>query len=372
MGLGSRRIMGLGLPLLQVLSVSEFRAVLVHEFGHYHGGDTALAPWVYKTRSTIGRTLEQLGGSLLQKPFIWYGSLFLRLTNAVARKQEYAADALAAKVTGPGPIITGLKKLYQAGLAFETYWGSELEPLLANGFRPPLAEGFQAFIRSPEVFLAMQEAMVQEMEQSVPNPYDTHPSLKDRIAALEKLPAPAMPIDDHPALALIGHVAELEKELMASLYAGERAREFQKIAWKDSVARVYVPVWREKVREYAKALSGLRLGELPDQVADGVEFLRRFGLFQGHSLEEQKVLASLIIGAAVAAALYGAGCQVTNEFGEPFKVLLAGEWVEPFSLMIDLNTEALPGGYWKDLCSRAGLSELDLGGITEAEKVESH
>jgi hypothetical protein len=366
--------------------VSEFRAVLVHEFGHYHGGDTALAPWVYKTRSTIGRTLEQLGGSLLQKPFIWYGNLFLRLTNAVARKQEYAADALAAKVTGPGPIITGLKKLYQAGLAFETYWGSELEPLLANGFRPPLAEGFQAFIRSPEVFLAMQEAMVQEMEQSVPNPYDTHPNLKDRIAALEKLPAPAMPIDDHPALALIGHVAELEKELMALLYGEERAREFQTIAWKDSVARVYVPVWREKVREYAKALSRLRLGELPeyakalselrlgelpDPAADGVEFLRRFGFFQGHSLEEQKVLASLIIGAAVAAALYGAGCQLTNEFGEPFKVLMAGEWVAPFSLMTDLNTEALPGGHWKDLCSRAGLSELDLGEITEAEKAES-
>jgi heat shock protein HtpX len=353
------------------LSVSEFRAGLVHEFGHYHGGDTALAPWVYKTRSTIGRTLEQLGGSLLQKPFIWYGGLFLRLTNAVARKQEYAADALAAAVTGPGPIIAGLKKLCQAGPAFETYWGSELEPLLSHGFRPPLAEGFQAFIRSPEVFLAMQEAMIQEMEQSVPNPYDTHPSLKDRIAALEELPAPSMPTDDHPALALIGHVAELEKELMASLYGEERAQEFQVIAWKDTVARVYVPVWREKVREYAKALSGLRLGDLPDLAADGEEFLRHFDFPQDHTLEEQKVLASLIIGAAVAAALYGEGCQVTNELGEPFKVFLAEEWVAPFSLMTDLYMETLPGGHWKDLCSRAGLSELDLGGITEAEKAES-
>jgi hypothetical protein len=118
-------------------------------------------------------------------------------------------------------------------------------------------------------------------------------------------------------------------------------------------------------------LSGLRLGELPDQVADGEEFLRRFTFFQGHSREEQKVLASLIVGAAVAAALYGAGCQVINELGEPFKVLLAGEWVAPFSLMTDLYTEALPAGHWQDLCSRAGLSELDLGGIAEAEAAES-
>src|ERR1700730_15982738 len=39
---GRRRVMVIGLPLLQVMSVSEMRAVLAHEFGHYHGGDTKL------------------------------------------------------------------------------------------------------------------------------------------------------------------------------------------------------------------------------------------------------------------------------------------------------------------------------------------
>ena len=33
MGIGSRRVMGLGLPLLQCLSVTQLRAVLAHEFG---------------------------------------------------------------------------------------------------------------------------------------------------------------------------------------------------------------------------------------------------------------------------------------------------------------------------------------------------
>ena len=60
MGFGSRRVMGLGLPLLEVLSVSQLRAVLAHEFGHFHGGDTKLGPWIYKTRAAIGRTLEGL------------------------------------------------------------------------------------------------------------------------------------------------------------------------------------------------------------------------------------------------------------------------------------------------------------------------
>jgi Zn-dependent protease with chaperone function len=49
LGLGSRRVLGLGLPLLQILSVSELRAVLAHEFGHYHAGDTRLGPLIHST-----------------------------------------------------------------------------------------------------------------------------------------------------------------------------------------------------------------------------------------------------------------------------------------------------------------------------------
>jgi Zn-dependent protease with chaperone function len=83
--------MGLGLPLLRVLTISQLRAVLAHEFGHYYGGDTKLGPWIYKTRSAIGRTLDSLRGhegwsSLLQLPFLWYGKMFLRITHAVSRR----------------------------------------------------------------------------------------------------------------------------------------------------------------------------------------------------------------------------------------------------------------------------------------------
>lgn len=51
MGVGSKRVMGLGLPLLNALTVSELRAVLAHEFGHFVGGDTSLGKWIHKTRS---------------------------------------------------------------------------------------------------------------------------------------------------------------------------------------------------------------------------------------------------------------------------------------------------------------------------------
>jgi Zn-dependent protease with chaperone function len=70
MDFGSRRVMGLGLPLMRILTCSQLRAMLAHEFGHYHGGDTKIGPWIYKTRGAIVRTVNSLGsGSWLQKPF---------------------------------------------------------------------------------------------------------------------------------------------------------------------------------------------------------------------------------------------------------------------------------------------------------------
>jgi Zn-dependent protease with chaperone function len=103
MGFGSLRVMLLGLPLLQVLTVSQSSAVVAHEFGHYYGGDTRLGPWVYKTRATMARTLLGLSqpnmalGALSRfavirlthfaviKVLVAYWNLFLRITQLISR-----------------------------------------------------------------------------------------------------------------------------------------------------------------------------------------------------------------------------------------------------------------------------------------------
>jgi len=56
LGFGSRRIIAVGLPLLPVLNISEFRGVVAHEFGHYDSGDMSIGPWVYKTQAAMIRT----------------------------------------------------------------------------------------------------------------------------------------------------------------------------------------------------------------------------------------------------------------------------------------------------------------------------
>jgi Zn-dependent protease with chaperone function len=110
MGLFSKRVMGVGLPLVATLSSAELRAVLAHEFGHFHGGDTALGPWICNTRAMLSRTIENLEHGehyFLDRPFRWYGEMFLRVTQAISRRQEFAADALAARVEGVSELLGG-------------------------------------------------------------------------------------------------------------------------------------------------------------------------------------------------------------------------------------------------------------------------
>jgi len=127
LGVGSRRVMGLGLPLLQTLDISQFRAVLAHEFAHFYAGDTRLGPWVYNARSTIVRVFQNLGKAspvlqhlsrfviiylaytIIIKSLVLYWKLFMRLTQFISRRQEFRSDELACYVAGAEPLVEGLK-----------------------------------------------------------------------------------------------------------------------------------------------------------------------------------------------------------------------------------------------------------------------
>ena len=142
MGFGSRRIMGLGLPLLSTMTVSQFRAVLAHEFAHYYGGDTSLGPWVYRTKTSIVRIFENIGsvGQLARIAVLavmymavttllkWYFVSFLRISNFVSRKQEYRADELACIVAGRQNLIDGLQALHRAAAVWPTCGSRKCSP----------------------------------------------------------------------------------------------------------------------------------------------------------------------------------------------------------------------------------------------------
>ncbi len=270
MGIGSSRIMGLGLPLLQVTTTSQFKAILAHEFGHYDGGDTSLGPWIYKTRQAIGRTLENLGdGAWLQKPFMWYGNLFLRITHAISRRQEYNADRLSARIYGRDAAIGGLKAVYGHSASFQRYWYNEVAPVLNAGRKPPLAEGFHRFVAAPMIAAAFSASLDEELKGREADPYQTHPSLVDRIEALNSLPArPPQPKGDPPAMELMRDVPELEAEMLSHLAGEGNAADLKPIHWGEVGSDIYLPLWENQVKKHAAVMQTMTAGALAEAAAD--------------------------------------------------------------------------------------------------------
>ena len=194
---GRRRVMVLGLPLMQIMSVAQMRAVIAHEFGHYHGGDTRLGPWIYRTREAIERALSfsSRQSVLLQLPFLLYGRMFMRVTQAVSRRQELTADALAARTVGAKPMIHGLRALARGSIAWSGYWRQEVVPLIEAGFQPPVTEGFARFLAEPGIVERLDKATEHLLAEAKTDPYDSHPPDAERIAALAALP-PGPDVDE--------------------------------------------------------------------------------------------------------------------------------------------------------------------------------
>ena len=213
MGFRSRRVMGLGLPLMHAVSVQQLKAILAHEFGHFCSGHTVLGPWIRKTYAAIDRTINGLSKSTLDKIFVSYGLLFIRVTQAVSWHHVRLADEIGARVAGADAMISGLQRVRAAAAAFYGYWQAELGPIFGSGFRPPVNAGFVRYLDSPEVSAAIEGLVQHEEAERRSIGSLAHPSLHDRIAAIAFLPSNAG-FDDRPAACLLSNPDELEDRVL--------------------------------------------------------------------------------------------------------------------------------------------------------------
>jgi hypothetical protein len=360
MGLGSRRVMGLGLPLMQVLSPAQFEAVLAHEFGHYHGA-TRLGPWIYKTRGALGRALEQLGNKgALRLPFRWYASLFLRLTQAISRAQEHAADRLAATVVGGRALIDGLKRVHAAAPAFDAYWSQEVAPVLDGGYRAPLSGGFSAFLVVPHVKQAMDRMLDGALKHVETDPNDTHAALPDRIAAVKDLASDPAPDDGELAIELLGDVDRAERLLLAFM----GGTDLTPLCWPEVAERVFLPRWRERAGDTAAVLEGTLLAALPDAVQTHRQALVRAHLPNPGArvpvdLENELIAGAL--GAGLAVTLVDAGWSLRADIGQPVSVQRGELRLEPFNLCRRIGDRtAFAQSAWESALEAAGVGELPL------------
>jgi heat shock protein HtpX len=368
MGFGSRRVMGVGLPLLQLLTVEEMKGVLGHELGHFKGGDVALGPWVYKTRGAIGRTLETFGDSVLQYPFKAYGYLFLMVTSAISRRQELDADALAASVVGPKAFASGLKKTHGGAPAFDAFMNLEYLPALSSGFRPPLAAGFGMFLRAEAVSKAVNDGVQAELKHGKGSIYDTHPPLKERLKNLADLPPREKGPRSPSAVTLLEDVERLEQELLALLF-GPKARALSAVAWTELGDKVLVPQWREALREVGKKLAGVTPASLPEHVErlqDLVERKQEGGPPLGR--EEARERAKGVVGSALVVALADAGWTIAAPPGEPLVATRGGSSLQPNALLEQLVKGELDADAWRRTWADAGIAAVELVPGAKAEE----
>jgi Zn-dependent protease with chaperone function len=360
MGFGSRRVMGVGLPLLEVFTVGEFGAVLAHEFGHFHGGDTRLGPWIYKTRGMIGRTLAGLGNSVIQKPFLWYGKLYLRITHAVSRRQEYLADELAARTVSPQALISGLKKVHGAALGFQAYLNTEFAPVFSSGLRSPFLEGFTRYRASAKISEAVARSLDSELREGKPSPYDTHPALKDRLAALEAVHAATQWNDDTPALNLISDYKQYETALLAALTGNEKAGELPFVPWEEVGTKVYVPMWKKTLESNAADLKGQTVADVYTLARDPEAFIAKVaGEAAASATLEQKQGATVnILGAALSLALASHGWKVEAELGESIHLNKDSCAIAPFELVVSVVQGKLDRQEWDRLLGESGSLAL--------------
>lgn len=350
--------MALGVPLMGLITVSQFRAVLAHEFGHYHGGDTKLGPWIYKTRSAIWRTLAQLEAaeSILAFLFSWYGKMFLRVTLAISRAQEYAADRMAAQVAGARAMIEGLKQLHRGAVVWDGYMTNEVVPVLNAGFSPPLASGLLHFLRSPDIEKPVAESLEHELENGKADPMDSHPSLPERIAALKELPDQRRE-DTRPATDLLENFSSVDATLFL---VDEGSPDLRTVAWDDIVEDVWVPRWQSQIERQAAALTGLTIFDLRHASQNGT-IQRKFRDPDGFlpTPEQRNEMAIGVAGGVLALALFSTGWKIHALPGELY-CEKDGESLEPFAVMGKVARGEMTEEEWSNLCTRLGIADLPV------------
>lgn len=372
MGFGSRRVMGIGVPLMRALQVDELRAVLAHEMGHFYGGDTRLGPWIYKTRGALARTvvnLERVRNSTdhwimvlfagVRAPFRWFLIGFLRVSQAISRAQEYSADAVAVRAESQRALIDGLKKTHAASLAHPLYLNSEVAPLVMRGKLPAIGEGFTRFLASEQLAQALDKAIAHELEHGSGDSYDSHPLLRQRIEAARALPdSPVRDADTRPAIELLRDAEALECADVTS----HVEQTLDAISWEDAPAE-WAKLWREDLGELAGALENLTVTDVPTTPQ---EIRRRAIIAFGAAHADEGSDDDLrgwwrqMVGRALSLRLIEAGFTLSTMPGEPVRLSRDGEVIEPFIETNKYVAGEEPEEAWRARWAARGLAESAL------------
>nr|WP_298165806.1 M48 family metallopeptidase [uncultured Pseudomonas sp.] len=305
----SRKNLEVGLSLVNVLTLSEFKAVLAHEFGHFAQRSMAIGCWVYiaqqiaahviAKRDALDKFLRVLSRIDLRIAWIgWLLSLIVwsirslldtvfRLVvlaqRALSRQMEFQADLVAVSLTGSDELVHALHKLQSADEA----WDRALS--FANG------EYHQG--RAVRDLFSAQSRIIERMTQILNDPtygkvpasnaaapdrhrvfsasfaqppqmWSTHPANSDREENAKRVYLPAAH-DARSAWLLFQDAEAVRLQLTQSLFD---TAELQQVSQEQSMQALDA---RYEMLQYAADYQGAYLGrELTRHTAQADELYR--------------------------------------------------------------------------------------------------
>lgn len=136
----------IGLGFVNSVNLSEFKAVIAHEFGHFSQHSMKLGSYVFYVNRLIYNMLYDNQGyanaidswASISGYFQFFASLTVKIVQSIqwvlqkvyivvnktnlslSRQMEHNADAVSAMVCGPEHLITALKRLEISGLCYNT------------------------------------------------------------------------------------------------------------------------------------------------------------------------------------------------------------------------------------------------------------
>ncbi|HWS35846.1 MAG TPA: M48 family metallopeptidase [Actinoplanes sp.] len=269
--IGGTRRLYLGMPLLQTFTVDQLRSVLAHELGHYSGSHTRLSAVAYRGRAAMHETLSRVGKwNVFGWVFKGYGVLYLLVSNAVTRQQEFEADQVSVRVAGIDAAVSAMRELPVVDAAWDFYFGRYVAYGWEHGFAPDdIFGGFGQLYAARTEELAGLRDQDPDTETSR---WDTHPAIGVRIDAMRALPSVPHTPDRRPAATLLPQLDGAGLALQAAVVDfGDRTV----LPWAEFTAASITAVQQRRAdrifRSAARRLDVPEAGlaEILDLVADG-------------------------------------------------------------------------------------------------------
>lgn len=270
----------IGLGLVNSLNRSEFKSVLAHEFGHFSQRSMKFGSYVYNMNKVIHNMLYDndsyqsiidkwasfhsfLRGTawinvqiikgiqfILRKVYVFLNKNQMSLS----RQMEFHADAISAYVAGSNNAITASRRLDIGGMCYNTilnYWNAEIkDKKRADNFYPQHSEIVRQFSTLNQLAIDANGlpvvhhriAALDNEQIVIEDQWASHPSSKDREAALDALNIP-QPVEDQSAWSLFNDADQLQRKFTDDMYSSvSEINTFEKLDLEAFKAKYYKDV----------------------------------------------------------------------------------------------------------------------------------